>query len=241
VYIFQVELRYYVFRFYNPMTGRWLSRDQIEEEGGINLYAFVLNNPFSFYDPFGLDWTDYIPDWLTSEGVVNFTAGMGDTLSFTITRRIRDAYSEFYGHVDRCSGMYTAGEWSGVAVSVAIGGGAGWKAATRLKGFNGDLVNFSHSIPAKWLPGGRNGLIDRIGKATMLNGNYVTILRHVMHDPQFYGNALFSGSRTFLEAFRMRGLPKLLDRVPLFPTGALTGAGYGLTAKISNDCHKPCK
>jgi RHS repeat-associated protein len=31
----------YGFRFYNSTTGRWLSRDPIEEEGGINLYGFV--------------------------------------------------------------------------------------------------------------------------------------------------------------------------------------------------------
>lgn len=42
-------------RYYNPSTGRWLSRDQAEEEeGGLNLYAFVENNPVTEIDPFGL-------------------------------------------------------------------------------------------------------------------------------------------------------------------------------------------
>jgi hypothetical protein len=40
--------------FYNPSTGRWLSRDPIEESGGKNLYAFVGNNPISRFDRFGL-------------------------------------------------------------------------------------------------------------------------------------------------------------------------------------------
>ena len=32
------------------MTGRWLNRDPIEEEGGLNLYAFVLNSPLDYID-----------------------------------------------------------------------------------------------------------------------------------------------------------------------------------------------
>ncbi|HUJ09905.1 MAG TPA: RHS repeat-associated core domain-containing protein [Verrucomicrobiae bacterium] len=42
------------FAFYNPTTGRWLSRDPIEEEGGRNLYAFVANIPVSQVDIQGL-------------------------------------------------------------------------------------------------------------------------------------------------------------------------------------------
>ena len=40
--------------FYNPSTGRWLSRDPIGEQGGLNLYAFVQNSPVDFFDCFGL-------------------------------------------------------------------------------------------------------------------------------------------------------------------------------------------
>jgi hypothetical protein len=39
--------------FYNPQTGRWLSRDPIEEQGGVNLYGFVGNEPTGKCDPFG--------------------------------------------------------------------------------------------------------------------------------------------------------------------------------------------
>jgi uncharacterized protein RhaS with RHS repeats len=34
--------------------GRWLSRDLIDENGGLNLYGFVGNNPMDYYDPYGL-------------------------------------------------------------------------------------------------------------------------------------------------------------------------------------------
>lgn len=39
--------------FYNPSTGRWLSRDPIEERGGRNLYGFVENNPNHRWDALG--------------------------------------------------------------------------------------------------------------------------------------------------------------------------------------------
>ena len=33
--------------------GRWLNRDTIEEEGGLNLYGFCVNNPISLFDSLG--------------------------------------------------------------------------------------------------------------------------------------------------------------------------------------------
>lgn len=41
--------------FYNPSSGRWLNRDPIGEEGGKNLYAFVLNDPLRYFDYLGLE------------------------------------------------------------------------------------------------------------------------------------------------------------------------------------------
>ncbi|MDZ4788041.1 MAG: RHS repeat-associated core domain-containing protein, partial [Blastochloris sp.] len=45
---------YYLYRFYNPVLGRWVNRDPIGERGGINLLAFVGNDPVSYIDPVGL-------------------------------------------------------------------------------------------------------------------------------------------------------------------------------------------
>jgi hypothetical protein len=39
--------------YFDPSVGRFASRDPIEEQGGLNLYDFVGNNPVSYVDPFG--------------------------------------------------------------------------------------------------------------------------------------------------------------------------------------------
>ena len=43
---------YYGYRYYDPVTGRWPSRDPLEEFGGNNLYGFVGND--------GVDRIDYL-------------------------------------------------------------------------------------------------------------------------------------------------------------------------------------
>ncbi len=46
-------LYYYGYRWYAPNLQRWLNRDPIGEQGGINLYTFVYSNPIHYYDDFG--------------------------------------------------------------------------------------------------------------------------------------------------------------------------------------------
>jgi RHS repeat-associated protein len=47
-------LYFYRNRYYHPALGRFISEDPIGIIGGINLYAYVDNNPISYSDPFGL-------------------------------------------------------------------------------------------------------------------------------------------------------------------------------------------
>jgi RHS repeat-associated protein len=46
---------FYTYRYYDPVTGRWPSRDPIEERGGVNLYGFVGNDGVNKSDYLGLD------------------------------------------------------------------------------------------------------------------------------------------------------------------------------------------
>ncbi len=45
---------HYGYRYYDPVTGRWPSRDPIGERGGVNLYGFVGNNGVNKWDILGL-------------------------------------------------------------------------------------------------------------------------------------------------------------------------------------------
>jgi len=47
------ELYYYRARWYDPQARRFISEDPIGLNGGINLYAYVGNNPINAIDPFG--------------------------------------------------------------------------------------------------------------------------------------------------------------------------------------------
>jgi RHS repeat-associated protein len=45
---------YYGHRFYDPNLQRWLNRDPMGENAGLNLYAFVENDPVIYIDAYGL-------------------------------------------------------------------------------------------------------------------------------------------------------------------------------------------
>ena len=55
----EVGLVAYQLRSYSPALGRWLNRDPIEEDGGVNLYGFCLNNVFLYYDSKGESFEDF--------------------------------------------------------------------------------------------------------------------------------------------------------------------------------------
>jgi RHS repeat-associated protein len=49
----ETGLYYYGYRYYDPVTGRWPSRDPIGEREGLNLYGFVGNSPTHKIDVLG--------------------------------------------------------------------------------------------------------------------------------------------------------------------------------------------
>jgi uncharacterized protein RhaS with RHS repeats len=54
VLLFGLVLGHNASAHYNPSTGRWLNRDSVEEDGGLNLYGFTRNSPVSYVDKLGL-------------------------------------------------------------------------------------------------------------------------------------------------------------------------------------------
>ncbi|MEP2775034.1 MAG: RHS repeat-associated core domain-containing protein [Luteolibacter sp.] len=52
----ETNFYYYGYRFYDPVTGRWPSRDPIGERGGVNLYGFAGNDGVGQWDFLGLEF-----------------------------------------------------------------------------------------------------------------------------------------------------------------------------------------
>jgi RHS repeat-associated protein len=49
----ETDFLYYGYRYYNPSTGRWLSKDPLQEKGGLNLYVACHNDLLGRIDPLG--------------------------------------------------------------------------------------------------------------------------------------------------------------------------------------------
>lgn len=71
---FETGLYYYQYRYYDPVTGRWPSRDPIGEMGGLNLYGFVNNSPILKHDLLGM-WFEWLPVLGTIEAAIK--TGLG--------------------------------------------------------------------------------------------------------------------------------------------------------------------
>jgi len=108
-------LYYYRARYYSPALQRFISEDPIGLAGGINLYAYVGNDPVNRTDPSGLYWL---------EDVSNFSAGFGDTISLGGTAYIR-GFTPGRKVVDPDSLAYLGGEVAGTALEMAMAAASG--------------------------------------------------------------------------------------------------------------------
>ena len=104
----ETGLYYYGYRYYDPVTGRWPSRDPIGERGGVNLYGFVTNVPVGKIDLLGKD--DCSLSELGDKKVISARVDLStkktpsvasllyDLVSNTITGKLTELQSGFFTH-----------------------------------------------------------------------------------------------------------------------------------------------
>ena len=97
---FASGLYYYGYRYYDPLTGRWPSRDPIEERGGLNLYGFVGNN--------GVNGMDYLGLFDTVEEAIR--AGYADAVEKSNADHKKDVFASNISGDNR----YWDREWGGI-------------------------------------------------------------------------------------------------------------------------------
>ena len=111
---------YNYFRYYDPNTGRFITSDPTGLWGGLNTYAYVYNNPLYWIDPYGLIGVADLPS--IPQPVVDFTAGLGNAVSFGLGNLAREGVYDLLGwsdNVNKCSGAYSAGGYAALAAGGA--------------------------------------------------------------------------------------------------------------------------
>ena len=94
-------LLYYGYRFYDPLTGRWPSRDPIGELGGINFYGMLGNNTLHRVDLLGL----------SSRGEVNRAANEAAKRNAERNARKPDGHEGFHHYGNWGGPGWANGEW----------------------------------------------------------------------------------------------------------------------------------
>ncbi len=107
---FETGLFYYGYRYYDPVTGRWPSRDPIEERGGVNLYVFVANKAAASVDILGNASIS------VNEGLNSTTVIQDNELGVRMRsgHHVARATSSFGGKADKSFGYLFYVEYVGV-------------------------------------------------------------------------------------------------------------------------------
>jgi RHS repeat-associated protein len=138
---------YYRYRHYYPGVGRFGRRDPIYTAGGVNVYAYVGNQPLNRIDPLGMKW---IKKNCVEVDIELFTGEaywwVGGGASVKGTRKVCDCcHSE--------TGVVREGDYT--AVSIEVGGSVGF-------GFGGKFVALGYRL--EWTAKGPQLALDLKGK-----------------------------------------------------------------------------
>lgn len=125
-------LYYFGFRWYDPATGRWMTRDPLRVLDGFNVYAYLGSDPAGSTDPYGLCQDPDDVWWETFTDNLNLRIGVSGTfihqqVSLSVSFNLLDPI----GSLDPGASWSVNSEWLGGSVDIgsgesgdfAIGGG----------------------------------------------------------------------------------------------------------------------
>ena len=125
-----LALVYFNYRHLEPVTGRWLCRDPIEEFGGLGLYLLVANCPLCFQDAIGTGvFWEYFKD--------------GCVLAASL---VTIAGAAMLGGASSWSGVGAVVGWSGVVIGADQFAKSVWRIRDRMNGAdpsNDTLITWS--------------------------------------------------------------------------------------------------
>jgi RHS repeat-associated protein len=146
-------LGYWGYRWYDPASGLWLSKDPLREAGGLNMYAYCVDDPLDCYDPTGLKWWrewqvlfesslglgsdgSFSAAWSGAaegyarggQGIVNtFTGGLFDPNSGLFYDTFNRQWQDMGKESNDCNDQFKMGMTSGrVAEGALLAAGLGW-------------------------------------------------------------------------------------------------------------------
>jgi RHS repeat-associated protein len=95
----ETGLVYFGRRYYDPALGKWLTMDPLGLKAGPNLYAYVLNNPMTHFDLYGLiEESELNRDAASNEsffsGIWEKVSSWGDYISSCSKEAIRETIKE---------------------------------------------------------------------------------------------------------------------------------------------------
>ena len=125
----ETDLLYYGHRYYNASTGRWLSRDPIQEQAGLNLYAFVGNDSVCAIDALGLAklrfkvivgiWSGFSGTWSQPYWAGSGDYETGDSFAWSLVNINNEA--SWLDHLWYCAAYCNSvNVWGGVASAGTI-------------------------------------------------------------------------------------------------------------------------
>ncbi len=96
----ETGLYYYGYRYYDPLTGKWLSRDPLGETSSCNLYSMVSSDPLNTVDVLGL--FDLEGDWTTGPYWLETWKKLQDSLK-RVRKRVKDLEDQVDSEIKDCA------------------------------------------------------------------------------------------------------------------------------------------